>query len=168
MRAYIHATTDLYRESSVSFMSPPRADRLDEMVKRRGRLLVYHGVADAVFSPVDTVDWFRAFDKNQNGRGSDLARVFLVPQMNHCAGGPATDRFDMLEPLVKWVEEGVPPAAIPASVRGGTVAGANDELPAAWSANRSRPLCPWPRYARYKGNGDIESAESFYCEAPGR
>lgn len=164
----IFATQGNYKESSMAFMTPPDATKLEDLVKRRGRVLVYHGVADAVFSPADTVNWYRAFDENQKGRGADVARLFLVPQMNHCAGGPATDQFDMLGPLVKWVEEGVPPATIPARVRGGPGALANAELPKAWSGDRSRPLCPYPRYARYKGNGDIESADSFYCALSGQ
>ncbi len=157
----IYATHGDYRQSSMAFMTPPHIEQLDSVVERRGRILVYHGVADAVFSPADTVAWYRAFDANRKGRGADTARVFLVPQMNHCSGGPATDQFDMLTPLVKWVEEGVPPATIPARVRGGTGALANSEIPKAWSADRSRPLCPYPGYARYKGNGDVESADSF-------
>ena len=162
----IYATHGDYRQSSMAFMTPPNAEQLDEVVKRRGRVLVYHGVADAVFSPADTVNWFKAFDANRKGRGAEVARVFLVPQMNHCSGGPATDQFDMLTPLVKWVEEGVPPATIPAKARGGQGALANSEVPKAWSADRSRPLCPYPRYARYKGTGDVESADSFYCALP--
>ena len=164
----IFATNNLYRESAMAFMTPPDATRLDELVKRRGRVLVYHGVADAVFSPADTVNWYRAFDANRGGRGADTARLFLIPQMNHCSGGPATDQFDMLTPLVQWVEEGVPPATIPARVRGGAGPLANPELPKGWAADRSRPLCPYPRYARYKGNGDLESADSFYCALPGQ
>ena len=164
----IFATNGLYRESAMSFMTPPDASRLEELVRRRGRLLVYHGVADAVFSPADTVEWYRAFDANQKGRGADSARLFLVPQMNHCSGGPATDQFDMLTPLVRWVEEGVPPATVTAKVRGGSGPLANAELPQGWSTDRSRPLCPYPRFARYKGNGDVESADSFYCAVPGQ
>ena len=164
----IYATNSVYRESAMAFMTPPDASRLDDLVKRRGRVLVYHGVADAVFSPADTVNWYRAFDANRSGRGADVARLFLVPQMNHCSGGPATDQFDLLTPLVQWVEEGVPPATIPAKVRGGAGPLANPELPKGWAADRSRPLCPYPRYARYKGNGDVESADSFYCALPGQ
>lgn len=162
----INATDSRYTESAMSFMTPPEVDKLDALVKRRGRMLVYHGVADAVFSPADTVAWYRAFDENRRGTGEETARVFLVPQMNHCSGGPATDRFDMLTPLVRWVEEDVPPMVINASVRTGSGPDANAEVPANWARNRSRPLCPWPRYARYKGSGDVESADSFYCAPP--
>ena len=85
--------------------------------------------------------------------------------MTHCSGGPSTDPFDMLTPLVNWVEKGQAPDSVTASARGaGNAAGANIDLPVAWSATRSRPLCPYPKVAKYKGSGDIESAASFSCQ----
>ena len=82
--------------------------------------------------------------------------------MNHCSGGPSADQFDALEHLVKWVETGAAPERIIANVRG-VGATANKELPAEWSATRSRPLCAYPAVARYDGKGDVEAAESFVC-----
>jgi feruloyl esterase len=71
----------------------------------------------------------------------------------------------MLSKLVAWVEQGQAPDSIVASVRGtGNAGGANTDLPAGWSAARTRPLCPYPAVARYKGSGDTESADSFRCE----
>jgi feruloyl esterase len=90
--------------------------------------------------------------------------------MGHCSGGPATDQFDMLTPLVKWVEQGEAPQAVVASARGtGNVGGVNADLAlhswsAAWAANRTRPLCPYPQVARYKGTGSVDSADSFSCQ----
>lgn len=85
--------------------------------------------------------------------------------MNHCAGGPATDQFDMLTPLVNWVEKGQAPDSVTASVRGpGNAGGVNADLPASWSATRTRPLCAYPKVARYKGSGSIEDAASFSCQ----
>jgi hypothetical protein len=86
-----------------------------------------------------------------------------VPGMNHCSGGPASDQFDLLEPLVKWVEQGIAPDSVVASVRGkDNPGGANADLPSAWSASRTRLLCPYPRVARYQ-SGDSEAAASFVC-----
>lgn len=83
--------------------------------------------------------------------------------MNHCSGGPATDQFDMLTPLVRWVEEDHAPGRVIASVRGpGNPGGANPEVPQGWSATRTRPLCPYPKVAVYRG-GDTENAASFAC-----
>jgi feruloyl esterase len=72
---------------------------------------------------------------------------------------------DFLTPLVKWVEEGVAPQAIVASARGaGHAGGVNPDVPANWDAARTRPLCPFPQIARYKGSGDLEKADSFRCQ----
>jgi feruloyl esterase len=84
--------------------------------------------------------------------------------MGHCSGGPATDQFDMLTPLVQWVEQGQAPDSLEAKARGaGNPGGANADLPAGWAADRSRPLCAYPKVARYKGSGDIERASSYAC-----
>ncbi|HNW65460.1 MAG TPA: tannase/feruloyl esterase family alpha/beta hydrolase, partial [Piscinibacter sp.] len=78
--------------------------------------------------------------------------------------GPATDQADFLGPLVAWVEQGRAPGSIVASARGaGNAGGVNAELPASWAPNRTRPLCPYPNVARYKGYGDVESASSWRC-----
>jgi feruloyl esterase len=87
----------------------------------------------------------------------------MVPGMNHCAGGPATDQFDLLTSLVRWVEGGPAPKAVMASVRGAAnPGGPNFDVPPTWSPNRTRPLCPYPKVAVYRG-GDVELAESFAC-----
>jgi hypothetical protein len=84
--------------------------------------------------------------------------------MNHCSMGPAADQFDLLGPLVKWVEQGVAPQAVVASVRGaGNAGGVNTELPSDWSAKRTRPLCAYPTVATYKGSGSVEDASNFSC-----
>jgi feruloyl esterase len=73
----------------------------------------------------------------------------------------------MLGALVKWVEQGQAPDAVIAAARGaGNAGGVNSELPAHWSPTRTRPLCPHPKVATYKGSGDIESAENFTCKEP--
>jgi hypothetical protein len=92
-------------------------------------------------------------------------RHFSVPGMSHCSAGPATDQFDALTPLVKWVEQGVAPDSIIATVRGvGNAGGVNAELPKEWSPTRTRPLCAYPSVAKYKGNGSIEDAVNFSCQ----
>ena len=159
----IFATTPRYPVSSMTFMTPPRATRLDGLRSNGGKLLVYHGTADAVFSFNDTAAWYEALGAAHGGRQSSFTRFFAVPGMNHCSGGPAADQFDALEHLVTWVEKGVAPERIVATVRGAGASTENKELPAGWSATRSRPLCPYPAVARYDGKGDRESAGSFVC-----
>lgn len=85
--------------------------------------------------------------------------------MNHCSGGPTVDQFDMLTPLVNWVEKGVAPDSVVATARGaGNAGGVNAEVPADWSAARTRPLCAYPKVAKYSGTGDKESAANFSCQ----
>jgi hypothetical protein len=93
-----------------------------------------------------------------DGDATDFARFYHAPGMNHCAGGPATDQFDMLTKLVAWVEQGQAPDAVTASARGpGHAGGVNAEVPATWAADRTRPLCPYPKVARYNGSGSLEA-----------
>jgi feruloyl esterase len=159
----------------MQFMTPPHPERIDDQLRRRdARMLVYHGVSDAIFSIDDTTRWYRSLEgKKHHGRHShhhhdhgdadDVVRLFHVPGMGHCSGGPAVDQFDMLSALVKWVEEGRAPQRVTASARGpGNPAAVNAEVPAGWAPDRTRPLCPYPQTARYHG-GDAERAESFVC-----
>jgi feruloyl esterase len=148
-----------YPQSAWAFMTPPDADdpRLATLRAAGHKLIVYHGQSDGVFSFNATVRWYERLDANSAGGAADFARLFAVPGMNHCAGGPATDGFDALGAIVDWVEQGKAPDAIEASLRAD-----NKEIPADWSRSRTRPLCPWPKVARYLG-GDVEKAESFAC-----
>jgi hypothetical protein len=163
----ISATNETYRESGVSLMGPPGHEKPDNLLPLRTRgakMVLYHGVSDAIFSAEDTRQWVERVNHSQGGKANDFARYFPVPGMNHCSGGPATDQFDLLGPLVKWVEQGVAPQAVTASARGaGNAGGVNAELPTDWSANRTRPLCAYPSVAHYNGSGSVESASSFTC-----
>lgn len=163
--AKIFATSGPYSESSMSFMTPPRPTQLDALKRSGGKLLVYHGTSDPVFSSDDTAAWYDGLRAANAGDASGFARYYPVPGMNHCRGGPSTDQFDMLGALVNWVEKGEAPAAIVASARGaGNRGGVNAELPANWAPDRTRLLCPHPQVAMYKGSGDTERADSFRCE----
>ena len=111
-----------------------------------------HGAADPVFSLDDTLQWYREVDARYAGKGADTVRVFPVPGMNHCEGGPSTDRYDAFAAMVDWVEQGRAPEQLNA------VAAAASPWP-----GRTRPICRYPAYARYKGQGDVEKKESFEC-----
>jgi feruloyl esterase len=165
MLAKIGATNATYAESALSFMLPPNPSDLGTLKNRGAKMMVYHGTSDPIFSSDDTTAWYESLRTANGGDASNFARFYRVPGMTHCAAGPATDQFDMLTPLVNWVENGVAPDSVVASVRGaGNAGGVNTELPAGWSATRTRPLCPYPKVARYKGSGSIESADSFSCQ----
>jgi feruloyl esterase len=160
----IFATNSTYRESGMSFMTPPQAHQMDALRERGGKIIVVHGTADPIFSIDDTIAWYKALDAHHRGRADAFARFFPVPGMGHSRGGPATEQFDALSALVEWVEYGRAPERIVAGVRGpGNAGGANPDVPPTWSPTRSRPLCPYPLVARFKG-GDSESAASFACE----
>lgn len=114
-----------------------------------GKLILFHGLSDQGLSPLDTVDWYERARAHNSAPIDNWARLFLVPGMTHCAGGPSTDQFDMLTALDDWVEQGRPPERIVA--KGKAFPG------------QSRPLCPYPRVARYVG-GDTRSESSFACK----
>lgn len=120
---------------------------------RGGKLLFAHGMADAIFSPLEMIDYYRRLSAKHGSATGDFSRLFLIPGMGHCQGGAATDSWDGLAALVEWVEKGRAPDRIVAS---GT----------AVFPGRTRPLCPYPQYARYNGSGNPEDAASFTCVAP--
>ena len=160
----IFATNSTYTESGMSFMTPPKASQLDALRLRGGKLIVVHGTSDPIFSIDDTTAWYRALDAHHHGKANTFARFFPVPGMGHSRGGPATDQFDALGALVEWVEYGREPQRITAGARGpGNLGGANPDVPSTWQPTRTRPLCPYPLLARFKG-GDAEVASSFACE----
>jgi hypothetical protein len=163
--AGINASNATYTESAMSFMTPPNPTNLSTLKNRGGKLIVYHGVSDAIFSVDDSQAFIRGLNQANDGDASNFARLYRVPGMGHCSGGPATDQFDALSALVQWVEQGQAPEQITARARGaGNAGGVNADLPTGWAADRSRPLCPWPKVARYRGTGSLESAESFSCQ----
>ena len=128
---------------------------LDTFAEHGGKLIFFHGLSDPWFSAQDTVRYYEALGASNGGAQavSTWSRLFLVPGMGHCAGGTATlDRFDLIDPIVDWVEKGAAPQSVNAT---GTA-----------FPQRSRPLCAYPKHAQYKGSGDIERAESFECRGP--
>lgn len=122
--------------------------QLDGFRRRGGKLLFFHGMADPIFSATELVDYTRRLQA-AHADAPRWSRSFLVPGMTHCSGGPATDDFDGLATIVRWVEEGRGPDRVEAR---GTV-----QKPGV-----SRPLCPWPQQAVYTG-GDPNAAGSFTC-----
>lgn len=165
MLARIAATNTTYTENALSFMTPPNPSDLSQLKNRGAKMMVYHGTSDPIFSSDDTTAWYESLRAANGGDAGNFARLYRVPGMTHCSDGPSTDQFDMLTPLVNWVEKGQVPENVTATARGpGNAAGANASVPASWSAARTRPLCAYPKVARYKGSGDIESADSFSCQ----
>lgn len=151
----IFATSGLFTQPSMQWHGATSTD-LNAFRSRGGKLILYHGMADAAFSALDTIAYYERLSTAMPSV-SDFSRLFLVPGMGHCSGGPGTDRFDMLTPLVAWVENGTAPARVEAS----------SSTPGYFGVSaRSRPLCPHPQIARYTGSGDINEATNFVCGNP--
>jgi len=120
-------------------------------IRRGGKIVGYFGWADPALNPLMGVGYYETVTKTMGPSTADFYRLFMVPGMSHCSGGAGTSAFDALTPLVQWVEKGIAPAAIPASrVVDGTPV-------------RTRPLCPYPQTAIYKGSGSTDDAASFTC-----
>jgi len=137
--------------------------------RRGGKLIFYHGLSDSGPPWTYTHRYFHDVAKARGGleEASKFMKMYLIPNMGHCGGNAATDRFDMLAPLVNWVENRIAPDTVIASGTNffstvGTLTG----LPKA----RSRPLCPYPQTLRYTGpeGGDIAAAENYSCREPKR
>ena len=125
---------------------------LNTFSTRGGKLLFYHGVSDPWFSALDTIDYYERMTKANGGPAAVMgwSRLFLVPGMGHCGGGPAAlDTFDPLDSIVEWVERDKAPTSMTATGRA--------------LAGRRRPLCPYPQHAHYKGTGNPDDAAAFEC-----
>lgn len=131
---------------------------------RGGKLLVYHGWSDSDISPIGTIDYYEeVMSLIGDGASSDEAlaatkeffRLFMVPGMGHCRGGPGPDSFDALTAMERWVEQGVAPDQMVASKM------ADGEVV------RTRPLCTYPQVAEWNGTGSTDNAANFSCVMPG-
>jgi feruloyl esterase len=121
---------------------------------RGGKLILHHGWNDNLLSPENTLDYYTQVEAKLGPDVRSFARLFMAPGMEHCAGGPGPSMFDGLSALVAWVEQGqAPDSIVAAHLTNGAV-------------DRTRPLCPWPQVARYRGEGSINQADNFTCAAP--
>jgi len=143
---------------------------------RGGKLIQYHGWGDAAIPPLSSIDYYDQVNSflNRNssrkaGAVADFYRLFMVPGMGHCAGGPGANNFgnsgvsssspdadhDVVSALERWVEKGAAPAKIIAT-------GYVDGNPTKGVAV-TRPLCPYPQVAHWKGTGSTDDAANFVC-----
>ena len=161
----LYRTDNTYKESSTAFMGPPDPLNVTPLTSRGGKIMVVHAVADGSTSEKESQNWYDQLLQRYSATIQNSVRFFRVPGMNHVSQGVATDQFDGLTALVRWVEYGEKPDRIIATARGpGNPSGdINSEIPSNWAPNRTRPLCPYPLIARYSGQGDSEKAENFNC-----
>jgi feruloyl esterase len=123
--------------------------------QRGGKLLLYHGWSAQNFSAQSTISYYESV-RNTVGAGQvgDRLRLFLAPGMGHCGDGEGPNAFDHLAALEQWVEKGKAPEMITASHR------------TDGKVDRTRPLCPYPQVAKYRGTGSIDEAANFTCQLP--
>ncbi len=129
---------------------------LKPFFSRGGKLLMYHGWADQFIAPENSINYYTSVLQvvGDAGRASNSIRLFMAPGMEHCRGGDGPNQFDVVSAMEQWVEKGKAPEQIIASH--GT----------AGKVDRTRPLCPYPKVAKYKGTGSIDEAANFVCAAP--
>ena len=139
---------------------------------RGGKLIIYHGWSDAVISPLNSINYYESVIQQMGKPGADsFLRLYMVPGMQHCFGGPGPDVFgengfsisndpqhNIYVALEQWVEKGTAPPSVIASKLEDVGADAKVKL--------SRPLCPYPQQAQYKGSGDPNDGSNFTCETP--
>lgn len=153
----IYATSGDYTVSAVDFMEATSTD-LSAFAGHGGKIIIYHGESDPVFSMYDTIAYYNALVMAYGSGAQNPAELFLVPGMNHCAGGDyAADTFDTLDAIVDWVENGQAPTQL--------IAAPGQPSTSKLPAGTTRPLCPYPQYASYQG-GDVNDASSYACAAP--
>lgn len=139
-----------YTEATYSAMNT----NLVPFMSNGGKVIAYHGWSDWAISPLLSIDWYTRV-QNAMGDTSQFYRLFMVPGMGHCGGGPGPNSADYLTALENWVEKGIAPDSIVATHT--TSTGVVD---------RTRPLCTYPKVARYKGTGGFDDAANFACVNP--
>src|SRR6266481_46046 len=179
---FVYGKTDWnYKDASVDQAMKAADDRTAQVLNsteanltafkaRGGKLILYHGWVDPAISALNTINYYNDVASKMGARETEaFARLYMVPGMQHCSGGPGTDSFGQFGAGTKdaqhnvelaveaWVEKGIAPKAI--------VAIKIEEGDAAKNVKMSRPLCPYPQIAKYKGKGDTNDAGNFVCVA---
>lgn len=128
---------------------------LGRFARRGGKLLLWHGWNDQHIPPRNTIEYYDAMRRTMGQRSVDhFAKLYLFPGVGHCGGGEGPDTFELLQPVMAWVEGGVEPGQVTASkVDNGSV-------------TRTRPVYPYPTVPRYLGAGSIDDATSFVPATP--
>ncbi len=153
--SYDWRTFDLDRDMPLIDAAVDWVDAVDPDLRafkaHGGKLLLYAGWRDTGISPENTVHYYESVLGEMGEQQSDWLRLFMVPGMEHCRGGDGPNTFDTIATLERWREQGHPPAEM---------LGSNPD------SGLTRPLCPYPQYAKYSGRGDRTAASNWTCAAP--
>lgn len=146
---------DMHRVAQTGALNDAVSTYMTTFKGRGGKMLIYHGMSDPVFSANDIMRWYddlrRDTDAGDAAQTRQWARLFMVPGMTHCGEGPALNDFDPLAAIENWVERQQAPDYLPA--KGNSFPG------------KTQPLCPYPQYAKYLG-GEVNDIGSYSCAAP--
>ena len=134
-------------DKQLSYVDSVNPD-LSKFKARGGKLLITHGWSDTTITPENTVWYYDSVLEKMGKDQSNWMRLFMVPGMAHCGGGPGVNTFDSIGTLEKWVEKSVAP----------------DQMMGTGAQGLTRPLCPYPQYAEYKGSGDLKDAANWACK----
>ena len=155
LAASIHGTSAAFPVSDTELLNVDSTD-LSEFERAGGKLVIWQPQSGGPFSPQDMVNWYTDMNRAMRGNNKtfkhtrDFARLFLMPGVNHCGGGPGTSTMDAFSPVVDWVENGIEPASIIGT------APANTPWP-----GRTRPLCPYPEYCAIQGQRGRQRSSEF-------
>jgi feruloyl esterase len=140
-------------ESKLGSLIDATGSGLRDFRARGGKIIAYHGWNDQLVSAESSIDYYNQVARPAAGGKApdDFYRLFLAPGMMHCQGGGAPDTFNMMPAIEAWVERGIAPDKVVASHSSNGV------------VDRTRPLCPFPQVAKYKGTGSIDDAAYFAC-----
>ena len=127
---------------------------LRQFRQRGGKMITYFGWGDAAINPLPMVQYYESLDAAMGSSPHDFYRLYMIPGMFHCDGGVGADEADFMTPIIEWVESGKEPHAIP---------GRHTED---GKVKFSRPQCPYPQVAHYKGTGSTDLADNFECALP--
>jgi feruloyl esterase len=138
-----------YLDEKIGYVDAVNPD-LSKFKASGGKLLITHGWSDTGITPETSIWYYESVLSKMGKNQSDWVRLFMAPGMGHCGGGPGVNTFDSIGTLEKWVEKGVAP----------------DTMLGTGANGMSRPLCPYPQYAEYKGSGDLKDGKNWSCKAP--
>lgn len=153
----MNLTTDVAAiEKSYGSLIDATDPNMKPFFAHNGKLLMYHGWSDQAIAPGNSINYYQSVVKNLGGeaKASSEVRLFMAPGMAHCAGGEGPNDFDKMTAIRDWVEHGKAPEILIASHSTKGV------------VDRTRPLCVYPKVAKYKGSGSIDDAANFTCALP--